>query len=189
MVGSESSIELFERWNAHRDARAFKEIVDRHASLVYSTCNRILRNAVDAEDGVYTVDNVNPGERYIGANLLADWGHLWKDRKDRVEVHEGTPAQLDIMFASGASQINGIVVDESGGPVSGRASATYSGADGGQEFNQVPTLVDGRFTIRYLPAGPVYLLVFVGGDDAVPAETVPLDLGDGEIIEQRIVVH
>ena len=41
---------LLERWRRDRDAEAFRELVSRHAGMVYATCRRILGNATDAED-------------------------------------------------------------------------------------------------------------------------------------------
>lgn len=42
--------ELMERWVGRRDAAAFDELVTQYASMVYGTCQRILRNPSDAED-------------------------------------------------------------------------------------------------------------------------------------------
>ncbi|HOD49528.1 MAG TPA: sigma-70 family RNA polymerase sigma factor [Candidatus Hydrogenedentes bacterium] len=39
-----------DRWAAHRDAEAFREIVTRHSAMVLSTCWRILGNGTEAED-------------------------------------------------------------------------------------------------------------------------------------------
>ena len=41
---------LLDAWRTRRDPDAFGEIVRRHASMVYATCRRILRNDADAED-------------------------------------------------------------------------------------------------------------------------------------------
>ena len=38
------------RWTGHRDAEAFRALVQRHAGMVYATCERILGNATAAED-------------------------------------------------------------------------------------------------------------------------------------------
>lgn len=38
------------RWFTHRDANAFREIVQRHAAMVFSTCERILQSEYEAED-------------------------------------------------------------------------------------------------------------------------------------------
>lgn len=47
---SPSDRSLVDRWLAARDAAAFREIVARHASLVYATSRRILRDPAAAED-------------------------------------------------------------------------------------------------------------------------------------------
>ncbi len=41
---------LFERWLERRDAEAFRELAAHHVGMMYSTCQRILKNHVDAED-------------------------------------------------------------------------------------------------------------------------------------------
>ncbi|MBN1419679.1 MAG: sigma-70 family RNA polymerase sigma factor [Planctomycetes bacterium] len=41
---------LIRRWGQERDPEAFRELVDRHAGMVFSTSRRILRNTADAED-------------------------------------------------------------------------------------------------------------------------------------------
>lgn len=41
---------LLHKWRIEREAGAFKQIVTRHAGMVYATCRRILGNAQDAED-------------------------------------------------------------------------------------------------------------------------------------------
>ena len=46
----QNDTKLLKRWNARRDAEAFNELVTAHASQVYATCLRILRNEKDAED-------------------------------------------------------------------------------------------------------------------------------------------
>ncbi|MFC1736429.1 sigma-70 family RNA polymerase sigma factor [Candidatus Hydrogenedentota bacterium] len=38
------------RWTTQQDAQAFREIVRRHAAMVYSTCLRILKSTAEAED-------------------------------------------------------------------------------------------------------------------------------------------
>ena len=38
------------RWSQKRDAEAFRELVNRYASMVFATSRRILRNAADAEE-------------------------------------------------------------------------------------------------------------------------------------------
>lgn len=45
-----TDLSLLQRWRLNGDATAFREIVSRHAGLVYGTCRRILRNPADAED-------------------------------------------------------------------------------------------------------------------------------------------
>ncbi len=47
---SPSDITLLQRWQTKRDAKAFQEIISRHAAMVYATCRRILCNPADAED-------------------------------------------------------------------------------------------------------------------------------------------
>ncbi len=41
---------LVRAWIQRRDADAFAQLFSRYSAMVYGTCNRILRNAVDAED-------------------------------------------------------------------------------------------------------------------------------------------
>jgi len=41
---------LLQRWGRERDPEAFRELVNRHAGMVFSTSRRILSNAADAED-------------------------------------------------------------------------------------------------------------------------------------------
>ncbi len=45
-----NDLALLDRWRRQRDAEAFRELVARHAGMVYGTCCRILGNATDAED-------------------------------------------------------------------------------------------------------------------------------------------
>lgn len=45
-----SDATLLDRWNASRDAEAFRELVSRHAGMVFATCLRILGNREDAQD-------------------------------------------------------------------------------------------------------------------------------------------
>ena len=45
-----SDVALLDRWAHQRDAEAFNELVARHASMVYGTSLRIVRNEADAED-------------------------------------------------------------------------------------------------------------------------------------------
>jgi RNA polymerase sigma-70 factor (ECF subfamily) len=45
-----SDLRLLEEWRSRRDADAFREIVSRHASMVYATARRLLGNPADAED-------------------------------------------------------------------------------------------------------------------------------------------
>ena len=47
---SASDSVLICRWIKARDAEAFRELVSRHAQMVYATARRILRNTADAED-------------------------------------------------------------------------------------------------------------------------------------------
>ncbi len=42
--------DLLTHWIENRDAEAFRAIALRHSPMVYATCQRILRNAADAED-------------------------------------------------------------------------------------------------------------------------------------------
>jgi RNA polymerase sigma factor (sigma-70 family) len=42
--------QLLMQWVEQRDPDAFREIVNRHATMVYATCRRIVRDAVEAED-------------------------------------------------------------------------------------------------------------------------------------------
>jgi RNA polymerase sigma factor (sigma-70 family) len=46
----DSDVTLFTKWQRQRDAEAFQEIVHRHASMVYATCFRMLRDSHAAED-------------------------------------------------------------------------------------------------------------------------------------------
>ena len=41
---------LLDRWNRERDPDAFRTLVDRYATMVFSTSRRIVRDAADAED-------------------------------------------------------------------------------------------------------------------------------------------
>src|SRR5688572_24955501 len=41
---------LLERWQHHRDADAFTELVRRYSDMVYATCVRVLRDAAQAEE-------------------------------------------------------------------------------------------------------------------------------------------
>ena len=41
---------LLQRWQRSSDSEAFATIVARHSAMVFTTCNRILRNTADAED-------------------------------------------------------------------------------------------------------------------------------------------
>ncbi len=43
-------LELLEQWASRRDANAFRDIVSRYGPMVYGTCRRVLRDAVEAED-------------------------------------------------------------------------------------------------------------------------------------------
>jgi RNA polymerase sigma factor (sigma-70 family) len=45
-----SDTALLRKWQRSSDSEAFAEIVRRHSSMVFATCNRILRNEADAED-------------------------------------------------------------------------------------------------------------------------------------------
>jgi RNA polymerase sigma factor (sigma-70 family) len=45
-----SDVALLERWRNQRDAAAAGELIRRHAGMVFGACNRVLRNATDAED-------------------------------------------------------------------------------------------------------------------------------------------
>ena len=47
---TQSDTHLLERWRWERDARAFRELANRHSQMVFNTCRRILRDAADAED-------------------------------------------------------------------------------------------------------------------------------------------
>lgn len=47
---SASDLVLLEQWAKRRDAKAFHELVSRHAGMVYGTCRRILGNSAEAED-------------------------------------------------------------------------------------------------------------------------------------------
>ena len=42
--------QLLMQWVDQRDPEAFREIVNRHAGMVYATCRRIVRDAAEAED-------------------------------------------------------------------------------------------------------------------------------------------
>ncbi len=42
--------DLLMQWVEQRDPEAFREMVNRHAAMVYATCRRIVRDAVEAED-------------------------------------------------------------------------------------------------------------------------------------------
>ncbi len=41
---------LLQKWTSRRDGEAFREILSRHADMVYATCKRILRDTALAED-------------------------------------------------------------------------------------------------------------------------------------------
>ena len=41
---------LLERWKSQRDAHAFKALTQRYGGMVFSVCNRVLKNAADAEE-------------------------------------------------------------------------------------------------------------------------------------------
>lgn len=45
-----SDVGLLKRWHEKADGEAFAELVARHASMVFGTCLRVLRNPVEAED-------------------------------------------------------------------------------------------------------------------------------------------
>ena len=45
-----SDTALLRSWQRSSDSEAFAEIVGRHSSMVFATCNRILRNDADAEE-------------------------------------------------------------------------------------------------------------------------------------------
>lgn len=45
-----SDITLLKHWQSRRDAKAFQELVSRHSGMVFSTCQRILRNVAEAEE-------------------------------------------------------------------------------------------------------------------------------------------
>jgi RNA polymerase sigma factor (sigma-70 family) len=47
---SQADHAAFERWVRHRDAGAFRELVLRHAGMVYGTCRRVLGDPGAAED-------------------------------------------------------------------------------------------------------------------------------------------
>ena len=47
---SASDIALLERWVEHKDAEAFRELVERYSSMVYTTCLRILKDSMEAQD-------------------------------------------------------------------------------------------------------------------------------------------
>jgi RNA polymerase sigma factor (sigma-70 family) len=69
-----TDLSLLQRWRVNGDATAFREIVSRHAGLVYGTCRRILRDAWDAEDVAqecFEVLATRPGEPtvHVGAWL------------------------------------------------------------------------------------------------------------------------
>ena len=47
---STTDADLIRRWSRGQDAEAFRELVNRHAGMVYSAACRVMGNAADAED-------------------------------------------------------------------------------------------------------------------------------------------
>ena len=49
-MNTPSDAQLVDRFVTHRDEEAFRTLLERYSSLVYGTCQRVLRNTHDAED-------------------------------------------------------------------------------------------------------------------------------------------
>ena len=49
-MNAETDSSLLLRWQRQGDAHAFHEIANRHSAMVFATCRRVLRDAVEAED-------------------------------------------------------------------------------------------------------------------------------------------
>jgi len=80
-----SDLALLERWKTARDAEAFRELVARHAVMVYATCKRILRNPADAEEVAQDcfarlAEAKKPPSRSLGGWLHATATHRSIDR-------------------------------------------------------------------------------------------------------------
>jgi RNA polymerase sigma factor (sigma-70 family) len=93
--------QLLERWVVHGDADAFQALVGRHASMVFNTCRRILRNDTDAEDVAQecfeTLAGLTSSVRVRGVGA---WLHGTATRKALMHVRgEGRRAKREAAYA------------------------------------------------------------------------------------------
>ncbi|HTX73299.1 MAG TPA: sigma-70 family RNA polymerase sigma factor, partial [Rectinemataceae bacterium] len=108
-----SDISLLRKWVSRRDAEAFREIVSRHASMVHSTCQRILGPGGGADDASQECFiRLSQGDVLDGSSL-AGWLHTVATRcaldllrtesrrKRREQAYAETlPKETDLDWAS-----------------------------------------------------------------------------------------
>lgn len=70
-----SDMALLARWTRDGDAEAFRQIASRHAGMVYGTCRRILRDAVEAEDAAQECFEALARARSGPRQHVAGWLH------------------------------------------------------------------------------------------------------------------
>ena len=100
---SPNDISLLERWQNHGDPRAFHEIVNRHANMVYGACQRILYNPSDAEEVVQECFLALARGKKRNITILGGWLHtfathraldrLRKDKRRQQREHQYAQTQ------------------------------------------------------------------------------------------------
>jgi RNA polymerase sigma factor (sigma-70 family) len=97
-----SDATLLRKWQRSSDSEAFATIVARHSAMVFTTCNRILRNSADAEDVTQECFMELGGVRTLYGNSLGGLLHTLATHRslDRIK-RESRRREREIRYAMG----------------------------------------------------------------------------------------
>ena len=90
------------RWTGHRDAEAFRTLVQRHAGTVYATCKRIVGNVTTAEDITQECfETLARTKATTQIHALGPWLHGVATKRCLVHIRsEGRRRQREAIYAS-----------------------------------------------------------------------------------------
>jgi hypothetical protein len=138
--------------------------------------------------GSYRVDGVSIDRSGFSPALYAGTGKIYTSRTFPYTPTASGPNEIDFEFPSGTAAINGYVADDSGQPVAARVVVVYHDQTGSEWFHAANAQDDGYYAFDRLPANPAVIMLYLPGQQTVPATVDPLDLLEGAMIEHDFVV-